>query len=760
MGSGASKASKYAQPVTDGSSKAAENGSSKAAEKSSGKDVPPPPVPEYKVSRTGLSLESESGPVKRDDSSKMKLMPYDPNCDDPNCPPAIHAKVARTSVQRAAAVQEAQKKNAAEASGVVKETVKLGNPEDAKARERIATAIRFRRKYMMQHDVEELDEIPPDLFVTIAEGVLDVPGIALPVVPSRTEFKHDLSTVWAICKDPVVNSTVVTRLEALEAHFHSYELKNIAVERIEAIDLPGDIYTTMKVDNHIHLAAAMTPRLLLSFIKNKIVTEGDREVLKGKTLIFLIKEALKAQGQPEDLNDLQPESISDLLDVESLGCCAGEHFMNRFDNFNDAYSPLGASALRDVFLKSSNFIKGEYFAQLAHEVIASCEENSTHAEMRLSIYGKNLHEWDDLSEWLVRNKLHTGKALQRNIWLVQIPRVFGPFCKNKLVKNFEELINNIFQPLFEVAIDPDSHPLLAEALPSISGFDCVDDESFNDSLLAHHSQLYKNGQTAQFVTGDALRPELWTVPENPPYSYYSWYLYVNLRKFNDLCKATGRGWHLSFRPHCGEAGPTHHLATSFLLADGINHGINLQHNAVLQYLYYCCQVGCSLSPISNNALFLKIVKNPFPMLFRRGLNVTLSTDDPLMFHKSNEPLLEEYLGAQLVFSLTGTDIMEIAANSVRQSAFLPTGKLHAQDNFKKNEETKRTSVMGGVLYVPYVRDPKRCNIPARRMNYRSKCLADEFEFLRVGAPNIGHAITVTDVIEDPNSDWTQAALPS
>eukprot|EP00441_Pelagodinium_beii_P024240 CAMPEP_0197653674 /NCGR_PEP_ID=MMETSP1338-20131121/36664_1 /TAXON_ID=43686 ORGANISM="Pelagodinium beii, Strain RCC1491" /NCGR_SAMPLE_ID=MMETSP1338 /ASSEMBLY_ACC=CAM_ASM_000754 /LENGTH=30 /DNA_ID= /DNA_START= /DNA_END= /DNA_ORIENTATION= len=30
MGSGASKASKYAQPVTDGSSKAAENGSSKA----------------------------------------------------------------------------------------------------------------------------------------------------------------------------------------------------------------------------------------------------------------------------------------------------------------------------------------------------------------------------------------------------------------------------------------------------------------------------------------------------------------------------------------------------------------------------------------------------------------------------------------------------------------------------------------------------------------------------------------------------------
>jgi AMP deaminase len=52
------------------------------------------------------------------------------------------------------------------------------------------------------------------------------------------------------------------------------------------------------------------------------------------------------------------------------------------------------------------------------------------------------------------------------------------------------------------------------------------------------------------------------------------------------------------------------------------------------YLYYLSQVGIAMSPLSNNALFLAIADNPFPLFFRRGLNVSLSTDDPLIFHRS------------------------------------------------------------------------------------------------------------------------------
>jgi len=51
------------------------------------------------------------------------------------------------------------------------------------------------------------------------------------------------------------------------------------------------------------------------------------------------------------------------------------------------------------------------------------------------------------------------------------------------------------------------------------------------------------------------------------------------------------------------------------------------------YLYYLSQVGIAVSPLSNNALFLAICDNPFPLFFRRGLNVSLSTDDPLIFHR-------------------------------------------------------------------------------------------------------------------------------
>lgn len=49
-----------------------------------------------------------------------------------------------------------------------------------------------------------------------------------------------------------------------------------------------------------------------------------------------------------------------------------------------------------------------------------------------------------------------------------------------------------------------------------------------------------------------------------------------------------------------------------------------------------------MSPLSNNKLFLEYGKSPFPRYFAQGLNVSLSTDDPLMLHYTKDPLLEEY----------------------------------------------------------------------------------------------------------------------
>jgi AMP deaminase len=63
-------------------------------------------------------------------------------------------------------------------------------------------------------------------------------------------------------------------------------------------------------------------------------------------------------------------------------------------------------------------------------------------------------------------------------------------------------------------------------------------------------------------------------------------------------------------------------------------------------IYY--QIGMAMSPLSNNSLFKELHENPFPKFFSRGLNVSLSTDDPLQFHLLKEPLVQEYSNAASV----------------------------------------------------------------------------------------------------------------
>jgi AMP deaminase len=64
-----------------------------------------------------------------------------------------------------------------------------------------------------------------------------------------------------------------------------------------------------------------------------------------------------------------------------------------------------------------------------------------------------------------------------------------------------------------------------------------------------------------------------------------------------------------------------------------------------------------MSPLSNNSLFLDYHRNPFPMFFSRGLNVSLSTDDPLQIHLTKEPLVEEYSIAAQVSTLLSKVIL-------------------------------------------------------------------------------------------------------
>lgn len=42
----------------------------------------------------------------------------------------------------------------------------------------------------------------------------------------------------------------------------------------------------------------------------------------------------------------------------------GRQTFHRFDKFNSKYNPVGASELRDLYLKTENYLGGEYFARM------------------------------------------------------------------------------------------------------------------------------------------------------------------------------------------------------------------------------------------------------------------------------------------------------------------------------------------------------------------------------------------------------------
>lgn len=101
----------------------------------------------------------------------------------------------------------------------------------------------------------------------------------------------------------------------------------------------------------------------------------------------------------------------------------------------------------------------------SQEVASDLEESKyQNAELRLSIYGKSMDEWDKLAKWAVNHNVYSDNVR----WLIQIPRLFDIFKSNKMMNNFQEFLNNIFYPLFEATNDPKSHPELHSFLQYVS----------------------------------------------------------------------------------------------------------------------------------------------------------------------------------------------------------------------------------------------------------------------------------------------------
>ncbi|KAK9640893.1 AMP deaminase, variant 2 [Aspergillus fumigatus] len=458
-------------------------------------------------------------------------------------------------------------------------------------------------------------------------------------IPSLRDFYMDLDAVIDVSTDGPAKSFAFKRLSYLEGKFQLYTLLNEYQEIADSKKVPHrDFYNVRKVDTHVHHSACMNQKHLLRFIKSKMKKSPDEVVLFRDGKHLTLREVF------ESINLTAYDLSIDTLDMH-----AHTDSFHRFDKFNLKYNPVGESRLREIFLKTDNYIKGRYLAEITKEVISDLESSKYQmVEWRISIYGRSIQEWDKLAAWVVDNKLFSPNVR----WLIQVPRLYDVYKASGMMENFEQVITNVFQPLFEVTKNPSSHPKLHIFLQRVVGFDSVDDESKAERRLYRKYPI----------------PREWNTKQNPPYSYWIYFMFANIASLNFWRKQRGFNTFV-LRPHCGEAGDPDHLAVGFLCCHSISHGILLRKVPLLQYLFYLDQIGIAMSPLSNNALFLTYDKNPFANFFRRGLNVSLSTDDPLQFAFTKEPLIEEYSVAAQIYKFNAVDMCELAKHSVEQSGF-------------------------------------------------------------------------------------------
>ncbi|KAL6133044.1 hypothetical protein ACLB2K_065281 [Fragaria x ananassa] len=508
-------------------------------------------------------------------------------------------------------------------------------------------------------------------------------------VADATTFFTDLHHILRVIAAGNIRTLCHHRLNLLEQKFNLHLMLNADKEFLAQKSAPHrDFYNVRKVDTHVHHSACMNQKHLLRFIKSKLRKEPDEVVIfRDGTYLTLreVFESLDLTGY--DLN-------VDLLDVH-----ADKSTFHRFDKFNLKYNPCGQSRLREIFLKQDNLIQGRFLAELTKQVFSDLSASKYQmAEYRISIYGRKQSEWDQMASWIVNNELYSENV----VWLIQLPRLYNIYKEMGIVTSFQNILDNIFIPLFEVTIDPDSHPQLHVFLKQVVGLDLVDDESKPERRPTKHMPT----------------PAQWTNVFNPAFSYYVYYCYANLYTLNKLRESKGMTT-IKFRPHSGEAGDIDHLAATFLTATDIAHGINLRKSPVLQYLYYLAQIGLAMSPLSNNSLFLDYHRNPFPVFFLRGLNVSLSTDDPLQIHLTKEPLVEEYSIAASVWKLSSCDLCEIARNSVYQSGFSHALKSHwiGREYYKRG---------------PDGNDIHKTNVPHIRVEFRETIWREEMKQVYLG----------------------------
>ena len=136
-------------------------------------------------------------------------------------------------------------------------------------------------------------------------------------------------------------------------------------------------------------------------------------------------------------------------------------------------------------------------------------------------------------------------------------------------------------------------------------------------------------------------------------------------------RARSMGLHLM--AHAGEEGPPEYVreALDILRVERIDHGNRSLEDAGLTGQLVAMGMTLTVCPLSNEKLRVvpDLKKHPIPLMLRKGLNVTINSDDPAYF---GGYIADNYLALASRGLINRADCLLLASNSIRGS-FLESG---------------------------------------------------------------------------------------
>ena len=142
-------------------------------------------------------------------------------------------------------------------------------------------------------------------------------------------FVDDYKRLAQIVRDGRVRTFAYHRLALNEARFDLHRNLNRRVEGDDQGRNTTDFYGCVKVDNHIHLAAAASAFGFVEFVKKKLAGEGDTVVLgDGRTLAQVFSDAR-----------IDPDTIN----IDAFNVMADYSIYERFDKFNSKYRSVAGA---------------------------------------------------------------------------------------------------------------------------------------------------------------------------------------------------------------------------------------------------------------------------------------------------------------------------------------------------------------------------------------------------------------------------------